>query len=217
MYIKDLIKRFHSNEKLPQSGPLKSSADTVSFQAHREAEKIDDKDHLGELENLVKRAKTNVQIQDISFILGWFIKNTGSSRAKELYMELCNKKKIGSATIADLIARAAVANLTRCYPKVIEWMNLEVKRNYHYQEALEYLGLVIGQEAIPVIGEALDNDCYGRCFPFYCAIAFEKIGDKKAIPYLQRAIERHMKGRKQWQTDVVGFSKTALLKLEQQA
>jgi len=61
-------------------------------------------------------------------------------------------------------------------------------------EIIDYFRDVIGKSSIPLLGEALDHDFWngGRevaCF--HCCVAFRELGDPAAIPYLERAVERH--------------------------
>ncbi len=211
-YIANLIERLNSDEELPQSGPVKTSSDTVSFQACREVEKINDVALVSEMEEYYKSTKRWGDIKNLSFICSWLIANTGSNEAKEFYLKL-KRKGASSNTMMYLIDGALKGNISEYAPYVREMMEIEAKSNCHYSSGIEYLGEVLGKKAVHEIGEILDNDCYGRCEPFYCCFALERIGSKEAIPYLEKAIERNRSGRKKWQAEVVYYSESAIAKI----
>jgi hypothetical protein len=208
-YIENLINRFHSEEKLSERFGVFNQIDTVSQKAKREAAKINDIGYLDELREFYKKNKKWKYIVDLASICSSLIVNTKSAEAKEFYLQL-KRKGASSTTMSFLIMGATRANLKEYAPIVREMMQTEVGTNNHYSSAIEYLAEVIGEPSVNEIGDSLDNDCYGRCNPFYCCFALQKINSVSALPYLERAIERNKKGRKQWQTDTVGYSMEAI-------
>ena len=85
-YLQDLLARMQSEENLPRpKGAEKSSEFTVSFQAHREAERLNDLVVLSQIPEFVTAAKSADDFGDLCFVLCWLFHNTKSARvAKEL-------------------------------------------------------------------------------------------------------------------------------------
>ena len=212
-YIQDLIERINSDEELPQSGLCKSSQDTVSWQAYREAEKINDITCLVEMKEIAKSSKRWSDVVDLAFICSWLIKNTGENDARRFYLSL-KRKRASSTTMMYLIDGATEAGLEEYAEPVREMMKIEFKKaGLHFSSGIEYLGRVLKEKAVKEIGEALDNDCWNKCDPFYCCIQLGNIGSLEATPYLTRAVERHKPGKKGSKRDVYVYALNALNEL----
>ena len=148
----------------------------------------------------------------IAFIVSHIIKNTGSKEFIDLYMKIPTKD-CDSETLMYLIDGAREAKITEYYDSVIKMIDIKLRDDLHLSSAIEYFCEVIGESAIDIIGNILDNDCWGRCDPFYCSVGLGNIGNKRAIPYLTRAIDRNKKGRKGWQRELVGYSEDAIKRI----
>jgi len=209
-YIEDLIKRMNSDDELPQSGPFKSSRDTVSFQANREAERLDDLSVLSQIDERVHKGKKlkSGDSTDLAKILSELIRNTDDPTAIDLYLELIKRSPNTGGPTMYLISGAKNARIRECWGFVIS--QLGTKNSSVLSTAIEYFGAIGNKDGIPIIGDLLDADCNGVTNPMYCAMALEKIGHKDALPYLERAVSRHKKSRKREGIDARAYSAKAI-------
>lgn len=212
-YIEDLIARMNSDGELPQSGPFKSSKDTVRFQANREAETLDDISVLPQIDAQVtaaKKLKSGVS-SDLARILSELIRNTGDSSAIDLYLELILRSPTTRGPTMWLISGAKKAKIRECRHFVID----QLGTNYSpvLSTAIEYFGAIGDPGDIPIVGDLLDVDCNGVTNPLYCAMALEEIGHKDVLPYLTRAVARHEKSRTREGIDARAYSAKAIASL----
>lgn len=212
-YIEDLIARFNSDEELPQSGPFKSSKDTVCFQANREAERLDDIAVLPQIAERVTAAKKlkSGESKNLAKILSELIRNTGDSSAIDLYLDLISRSPTTRGPTMWLISGAKKAKLKECRDFVID--QLATDYGPVLSAAIEYFGAIGDEKDIPIVGDLLDVDCNGVTNPMYCAMALEEIGHKDALPYLTRAVSRHEKSRTREGIDARAYSAKAIASL----
>ena len=69
-------------------------------------------------------------------------------------------------------------------------------QDFFGMKMLSYLGELGNETDVVVIGKLLDEDCRGICHPMYCVLALEQLGNRAAIPYLERAVARHQNSRR---------------------
>ncbi len=91
-YLENLLARLASDEKLPiPPGKPESNVYTVSWQAHREAERIEDPALIPQIAEYLQKSKNPPGLEDLAFVLTWFIKNTGNKPAEKLLGELLKR------------------------------------------------------------------------------------------------------------------------------
>jgi hypothetical protein len=209
-YIADLILRMNSAEVLPQSGPFKSSKDTVKFQAYREAERLADVAVLPQIAAQITARKKlkSVESRNLAKILSELIRNTDDTTAVGLYLELIERSPTTGPPTMYLISGARKARIRECREFVVD----QLGTNYDpvLSEAIQYFGAIGDESDIPIVGDLLDADCNGVTHPMYCAMALQEIGHKDALPYLTRAVSRHQESRKQEGIDTRYFSEKAI-------
>jgi hypothetical protein len=183
-----------SKEMLPQSGPFVSSVDSVSWQAHREAERLDDVSVVPQIEEQFRAAKAPNILNNIAFILAGLIANIRSPEAISLFLEVAEAVPDKPIDVHYVISYARRARLPECRDYVLR--HLDTKSKLVLAQVVQFLGEMGDEGDIPTIGALLDSDCHGLgCGP-YCASALGMIGHRDGLPYLERAVERHRKARK---------------------
>lgn len=191
---------------------MDSPDDNVMFQAYREAERIADPALVPEAARAMasasklKGAKRARAFRKLSKIIGSLAGNTGSVEAERLFLKFW--RRVDADVQASMIQDATHTNTVGLDALVIA--ALDYLGIAQYSHAIDYLGRVGQPESIAAIGEALDNDCFGKCDPFYSAFALQTQGSAAGIPYLIRAIQRHQQGRRNWQKELVCYCQTAI-------
>jgi hypothetical protein len=203
-YIDDLLERARSTEY-----PVGQQC-TVGYMARKEMETISDPIHLDALEQRLKAEKDWDKIIVLARICSFFIRNTGNQRAKDIFLAI-PYEGIPQSELMYLIMSATRARLIEYAPRVRKMLqspDRTKERGVVYPSAVEYLAQVIGVDAIPEIGQALDNDFWGcsNILVFTCCIELGNLKHPAALPFLERAMERHAKGRKEWQLDVRAYA-----------
>ncbi|MBX2825787.1 MAG: hypothetical protein KTR33_13725 [Gammaproteobacteria bacterium] len=212
-YIQNLLQRMESKERLPGTGEFGSSKDRVSWHAKREAETITTTEHLSEIELLLQKKISKKDLRNLIFITSWIMRNTGDPHAKKIYLSIPWDGS-DDYTMMKLIDGAIRSNLTE-YADTVRQMMQHTEHGYdHFSSVIQYLGQVVGFDALHEIGDILDADCWERCEPFYCCIELARIGSAEAKPYLERAIERHQKRRKNWEKETIVWSERAIERID---
>lgn len=210
-YVADLLKRMVSDEKLPQSGPLPSSADTVAFQACREAANLSDPKLLAQLDVEIDRAHDARTFRDLSQILAGLQKNAPHAEAVRLYRKLLERAPTDSETVMYLLQNIREGGFRECRDFVFR--RLENPEDLYLDEIIQYFEDLGERADVPLIGALLDADCGGKAHPMYCVFALERMGFPEGVPYLERAVARHAKARKQDFRETRGYALQALAKL----
>ncbi len=211
--IQKLIERYQSDEELPQTGPFRSTKDTVSFQACREIETLNDPSLVPELKEISKPSSNWTLVKDLAYITGCLVYSTNDQAAKNFYLTI-RRKRAKSSTIRALVSGATRGKIEEYESAVREMMAVEVRTDKHYHACLKYLGVVLGESSVEELGSVLQNDCWGRCSPMYACIALGYTRSKKAIPYLEAAAKKNEKGLKRDVIDTHHFAMGAIEKIE---
>lgn len=210
-YVKDLLARLDSREELPQTGPFKSSKDTVSYHAHREAEKISDTSLIPALLEQMAKAKKSRDFQKLAIVLGGIAANTKDPASHAAYKTLMERTPRPDHAWLYLLEIAKKADIAVARPFAFQVLEDPQGDGLALSMAINYLGTRGNADAVPAIGRALDADCDGLCNPMRCVVALREIGHKDAIPYLQRAAERHAKSRKKDLKETRDYAKEAMV------
>ena len=210
-YVADLLRRFQSGASLPPTGPAVSSEDSVSYQAHREAERLDDPAILAEIAGLVATVQRPRTQGDLAFILGCLVQNTRSAAAIALFVQLAAKTPPKPLSIHWMIGAATRAAIRECRPFVLD--HLATTDGLVLGDVIQYLGTVGTVEDVPTLGALLDADCRGLGCGRHCVWALEQIGLPAALPFLERAADRHLKARKKEDKDTRFYARKAIARL----
>ena len=200
-----------SDEKLPQSGPFPSSKDTVSFQAYREANRLDNPEILPEVEAAIAGARDAQTFRNLASVLAGLQKNAPTAEAARLYRKLLERAPTDSETVMYLLQGIREGRFRECRDFVLR--RLENPKELYLDEILKYFEDLGERGDVPLVGALLDADCRGKAHPLYCVFALEKMGFPEGVPYLERAVARHAKARKQDLRETRGYALAALAKL----
>ena len=207
-YLNNLLERMDSNELAPQFAALTSSSQTIGWQAHREAEQLDDVDLLSHLECLVEQAKRVRDFQKIAILLGNFVKNTSSGH--QAFSRLMSRAPSSDAAWDYILTQAKKAKIAAARPYAIRILTKPFKREMAFIAAIELIGILGLPEDLVQIAELLDNDCNGKCHPMYCVFALANIGEPAAIPHLEKCIEKRTGSRKKTDRETIEYAKFAI-------
>jgi hypothetical protein len=210
-YVADLLKRMSSDEKLPQSGPFPSSMDTVAFQAYREAKGLDNPGILSQVEAAIASAREARAFRDLAHILAGLQKNAPTGEAARLYRKLLERAPADSETVMYLLQGIREGRFRECRDFVLR--RLENPDELYLDEIIQYFEDLGERGDVPLVGALLDADCRGNAHPMYCVFALEKMGFPEGVPYLERAVARHAKARKQDLRETRTYALDALAKL----
>ena len=214
-HLADLLERMDSEEKLPASGKLWSTADTVSFQAYREAERLTDTSLVPELREAIRTAKQVRTFEKLTFILGGLIANTRDPEAISVFEFLMQRAPESDSVWYYILNHARKARIREAISEAIRIATtMPFKRTMALEEAIVYLGALGFPEALLIVGDLLDRDCDGRGHPMHCTWALGDLEDPAALPYLRRAIERHRKSRKKMPSEIREFAHMAIERIE---
>lgn len=213
-YVADLMERLDNQGALPHIDCIKTSADTVSWQARKEIGELDNPALIPVIHELVRKAKKVGNFQKLKTILVGLIKNTRHPDAIATYESLMQRAPASDNLWMGIIDGAGAIQLEIAMPYALRIIAKPFKGGLALSSALGYLGSMGGVETIPLIGELLDNDCDGKCPPMYAASALAAIEHEDALPYLRRAIERHQKSRKTVSVEVDHLSTIAIERIE---
>jgi hypothetical protein len=209
-YLSDLMERLESKEKMPGVEQIKSSADTVSWHANQEVNELA---NLKLIPAILERTRNTKKVRDftkLSSILGRLIHNTQDAEANAAFDYLMERAPESQEVWMSLLQSARASRIETAKTHAMRIIQEPSTKELALTAAIEYLGAMGGIEAIPLIGALLDVDCEGRCDPMYCVTALQEIGRADALPYLQRAVDRHAKARKQIPKQTCGYAKAAI-------
>ena len=191
---------------------MDSADDNVMFQAYREAERLFDPALVPQAARALlataklKGEKRRREQRKLAKIIGSLAGNIGSVESQKLFVKFW--KRVDSDVQTSMIQDATHTNMIGLDSLVIAAMDyLDIAQFSH---AIDYLGRVGQPASVAAIGEALDHDCFGKCDPFHSAFALQTQGSLDGIPYLERAIDRHKMGRKNWQKELVCYCRRAI-------
>jgi hypothetical protein len=209
-YLLDLMERMDSKEKLPGVEQVKSSADTVSWHAYQEVNKLANVGLLPAIRERIRVAKKSRDFQKLSFILGRLIHNTQDADAHAAFDYLMERVPASENMWVHILESARAARIASAKPHALRAIQEPSTKELALTAAIKYLGTMGGVDAIPLIGALLDADCEDRCHPMYCVVALQEIGHADALPYLQHAVDRHEKARKRIYIQTCAYAESAI-------
>ena len=209
-YIADLLPRMGSKEMLPQTGDARSSVDSVSWQAFREAERLGDASVMPQIEELFLEARRPDELVNLLFILASLITNTRSQDAISLFLRVAEAVPNTPIEVHYVISHARKARVSECRDYVLR--QLDTKHGLVLGEVIQFLGELGRQRDISTIGELLDSDCRGLGCGL-TALGAGNLGHRDGLPYLVRAVERHLKARKNVDKDTLNSAIDAIKRI----
>ena len=209
-YLDDLLKRLDSKEYLPGFHRPTSSANTVSFQAHREVKRLNDVELIPVISDAVRDAKTDHEFTKLAWVLGGLIKNTNAPEARAVFVELMQRAPWTDTPWMYLMNAARDGRVQEAREYATRIIDKPPHGSLAYSSAIEYLGTIGGDDAVSRIGYELDEDCFGICHPIYCIFALQEQEKPSGLPYLERAIERYSDSRKKKAQEICYYAKYAI-------
>ena len=208
-YLEDLLLRMDSKERLPQSGPMISSKDSVAWVAHREAEHLDDLGLIPELNTLIAKAKCVRELQKLAIVTGHLNRNT-DGQAHETYDLLLQHTPDSDTAWHYVFDCARKSGIESARPYALKVIAEPFKGDLAFASAIQYLGVMGSSEDVKLLGDLLDSNCKGNCHPMYSVVALQNLGHRSAIPYLRRAIDARVKSRKSEDLETAGYARFAI-------
>jgi len=210
-YLADLMTRLESKEELPiPEGEPKSTKYTVSWQAHREAERINDPAILPQIAERLQEAETLHDFWHLSIVLTSIIKNTGSKPAGKLLAQLL--QQLPSKTRYLRYVFWGLDNAPT--PEVCAFARKHIPHKHWDIEgsALHVLTAGANPKDFTFLSGLLMGNKLHESNLQYCVEATAAAGKKRAVPILKRFIEKHSKNRKQDFKNAVEQAQDALEK-----
>ena len=203
-YLEDLI------ERLADQAPTTSSAQSVSFAAHREAEQLTDASIVDELAEAVRRLKP-AQRSGCYFIIGKVGRNSGEERCAAILLDLLPSEtsKYNLASLLDGVAgvpKGPRFDLSPVYPL------LDDKRWLVRHAAIRALDNSASPDAeVRLLSHLASTvDQYDMT---YCHAVLSRIGTIRALP----AIEPNLMSKKRDVRDSARWAVDAIRKREPDA
>ncbi len=199
-YIIDIIKRMSdTSDKVMQADY--DSSKTISWNALREAEKVDNTDLIPHLISFIDNTKDKKKRDRAYFLLGHIAKNTNDTTALNYLIQRVSKET-DKYIISSLLDR--IADIKKPIGTDLQTLiNLTKSDKWLIRHsAIQSLNNSVDILAETALIEILDNsdDQYNLT---YSNATLSSIGTKRAIPHL----EKHLKSRKR---DVKGSAKFAI-------
>jgi hypothetical protein len=209
-YLADLMERMDSKEKMPGVEKVKTSADLVSWNAYREVDKLANLKLIPAIRERTRIAKKVRDFTKLSSILGRLIHNTQDADAHAAFDYLMERAPASQDVWMYLLQSARGSRNETAKTHALRFIQDPSTKELALTAAIQYLGTMGGIEIIPMIGALLDVDCEDRCDPMYCVVALQEIGHADALPYLQRAVDRHAKARKRIYIGTCAYARAAI-------
>lgn len=176
-YLGDLVRRMTTVEQVTHSDR------SLSWNAHREAEKLTDLSHLGDLEILVRTSKSKDERKAAYFILGALGENTSDPRcALVLAQQLGNEKdKYGLAASLEALAKI---EKPRGFPLEAVYACLSDHRWLVRHAAIRALAKTCAVEVEDRLLQhlSLTNEPHEM---IYCHATLGSVGSEKSLPALE--------------------------------
>lgn len=202
-YLAELINRMNDNSDMPLPAG-KSSADTISWKAIREAEKIDDVAYIPPLMAFINMEKDINKRDRAYFILGHIAKNTGDMDAAVFLINRVGKEKqrYVLSSLLDRISNLKKPAGTDLSPLINATGNdaWDIR-----QSAIKALSLAEGKEAEETLLRIIETS-HSEYDLLYANNALSTSGSSNSIPALMKLL-----GHKK--QDVSGTALYAILKL----
>ncbi len=176
IHFADLIRRMTLKDVVEHSD------DSVSWNAHREAERLSDEALIDEIESFLKTERTNAERSASHFILGAIGQNTGNDRCVHLLLACLpsESNKYVLSSLLGSIAKVSKPDDAQLGP-VFEL--LHDRRWLVRHTAIQALGKttssIVEDQLLALL--ATTNDPYDKT---YCHATLNKIGTLRAIPLL---------------------------------
>jgi HEAT repeat protein len=194
-YVMDLIRRIALKEK------VKNSDDSISWHAHREAEKIANPEVLVDLEMIAETSKSKDERKAVYFVLGIVGKNSGDvrfTRALLRYALQEQDKYVLSALLAGLEKTRKPSDVL--LEPIFKFLSDERWLVRHAAiQALKNSDSPVAEEKLLALLEST-GDQYDK---IYCHSTLNQIGTLRSIP----AISQSLTSRKR---DVKASARTAI-------
>jgi len=184
-YLTDLIGRLSEKEN-----NIVSSSQSRSWNAHREAEKINDKAFIPDIIRLIEKEKKADKKQAAYFLLGHIVKNTSAEDGVSYLIQRVNKET-NKYVLSTLLDRIRDIPKTKDLDLTPILMAIKSDKWLIRYSAIQSLMGADNSEAelalIEILSQSSDN--YDLT---YANSTLSYIGTARAIPYL----EKHLKSRK---------------------
>lgn len=203
-YLLILIERMGNDSDHNMEAGYDSSK-TISWEAHREAEKLDNESYIPQLIDFIEKEKNKKKRDRAYFLLGHIAKNTGDITAVIFLIQRV-EKETDKYIVSSLLDR--IADLNK--PKGVDLRPIinatKSNRWLIRHRAISALNQSSGDEAENALIDILDNSMDPDDLT-YTNATLNRIGTPRAIPY----IERHLSSRKR---DVKLSAKLAIEEIE---
>jgi HEAT repeat protein len=189
-YLSDIIERMCDTSDQAPTVPGYNSSNTVSWNALREAEKLENKDLISDLIKFLDTEKNKNKRDKAYFILGCLAKNTNEHSALNYLINRVSKET-DKYIVASMLDR--IANIKKPLGTDLQPLINAIKSDKWLirHSAIQSLNNTTDAVAEESLIEILDNSED----PFdltYANATLNRIGTPKAIPIL----EKHLKSRK---------------------
>lgn len=194
-YLRDLLARMQSEEDLPRpKGAPQSSEYTVRWQAHREAECLNDPILLTQTSEFLIAAKTSDDFSHLCFVLCWLYHNTKSVRvSKELgkVLERVPPKRNYLRRVFHPLQNAPSA-VTRAFA-----VKFIPNADYSLEgDAIDVLGAAKKPEDFKLLARLLFSGKLHECNLWNCVIALAQVGRKRSVPLLKKFVKTHQENQR---------------------
>jgi hypothetical protein len=194
-YVNDLLARMASKESLPApEGKSGSSEYSVSWQAYRESERLDDLAILPELAQRVDKAKSSNDFSHLAHMLCCLFENTKSPTVAELLARFLNKVP-DKPLILDLVF-FSLSMAPTAKVRVFALKHIPHKSWSAERDALHVLKAAADPEDFPMLSELLFSGRLHEDNLWHCIQSLASCGEKRALPLLKQFIEANKKSRK---------------------
>ena len=199
-YLTNLIDRMNDTSDQKMEPGYKSS-ETVSWEALREAKKLDNIDFVPQLIHFIDKEKNRKNRDRAYFILGYLAKNTSDDSATQFLIHRIDKEtdKYIIGSLLDRIAELKKPKGTDLNPIIDATKNNKWLIRHSAIQALKNSDDQVSEQTLIDILDKSD-DPYDLA---YSNSTLNRIGTQKAIPHL----EKHLSSRKR---DVKTSAKLAI-------
>lgn len=180
-YITDLINRM-LDHTWPEGAT--SSEDTLSWQAYREAEKLDNENLIPEFIAFIESEKNTEKRGKAYWILGKITQNTGNQASLQYLINQLEKEQNNSVlgeilTAIEHIKKPAETDLNPIF-KILKSDNEEIKN-----EAIVALSHTENPRVEPIIVEICQNENTHEYRLWRCIWILQHVGTRASLPVLE--------------------------------
>ncbi|NDV94731.1 hypothetical protein D0T84_07335 [Dysgonomonas sp. 521] len=182
-YLTDLISRLSDRSDW---GIIKNSGDSISFKAHREAEKITDSGYIPQLIGYIEVEKKKERRDSAYFILGKIAKNLQDEKVAEFLINRIPEEK-NENILSSMLDRLADLPKPACLDLTLLLDATRDKRRYVRWSAISALDNTNNPKAEDRLIEILQNpeDDYDLT---RANATLSRIGSSKSLPHLEKLI-----------------------------